>query len=224
MRLKFKKSRFTKGPRDGELRPWDDNSSPTKKFKEDFIKFCMRNHCSACAFCNLPLGDEDFRRGVTLDHFVPQGSSFGFPAKWRFEINNLILSCPSCNERLKHSFNPLEGKEIKSAKFSKYARHFSICHPYFDNIREHIQGGYTGSDISEIPVGRTDKGVRTIELFCLNNANLHKQLADHYKKQQEREDVKNYKSTNTYSNLSQEDKRRINEIMDELSNSGAVGR
>lgn len=152
--------------KNGEIRAWASNNA-TKQFRSDLTAWCMKKHGARCAYCSLSLG-LNHRRSKALDHFVPKGKRTGVP-DWTYELYNLLLSCESCNSKIKASKNPL----LSSPKIRYRRASFSLFHPYLDRLEEHIEGGYRGGrDVPSTPKPLSTKGQRTIDTFDLTNPTL----------------------------------------------------
>lgn len=138
---------------------WRKDSKKVRAFE----KWALGNQNNQCAFCCHDVGDVDHRRAWELDHFAPQGETL-YP-QWRFEPLNLLVSCTSCNGRLKGAYNSVSnvGSTYATSKFL-------LVHPYLDVIQTHMIGTYEGGKKEVgIPLAITRQGIATIEKFCLWN-------------------------------------------------------
>lgn len=132
-------------------------------FKRDFREWALSNQGGVCAYCCLPIGPVDYRRGNHLDHFAPK--AIGKYPQWSFEPLNLLLACEACNSSLKTTFDP-----VLTLGNSYVGCSFSIVHPYFDDVVLEVSGTYDGSHVRiGVPQPHSPKGQATIERFMLDD-------------------------------------------------------
>lgn len=118
-----------------------------------------------CAYCIIEIG-EDVRRLADIEHFADKQK---YPS-WTFDLWNLFLACKYCNQTRKGRFDTVL---IHSDVYESCS--FAIVHPYFDNVEDHIVGGFSSDDVEpSIPTPRTLKGLRTIRLFQLDTTHMLK--------------------------------------------------
>lgn len=154
--------------RNGSLRSWGSSAESTARFKAVFTVWAAFAQRGRCVYCERIVGDVA-RSRPQIEHFVPKGGTMGV-AEWTFEVLNLALACPFCNEVRKGSYSPLVGRGRAGAYRGSS---FSICQPYLDNMRSHIRGGGASIDgTATVPVFLTDKGRETIRLFDLDSIEL----------------------------------------------------
>jgi len=148
----------------GSIRDWASNAA-TKEFRRRLSLWTIKRQKSRCAYCQVRIGVLG-RRGPELDHFVPKSRNNGVP-EWTFEVYNLLLVCEWCNKKLKKQFNPLLAANPRPPYRNAT---FSICHPYLDRVRDHIDGGpYAVNSSTVTPTALTEKGRKTIKLFELDS-------------------------------------------------------
>lgn len=148
--------------RSGGARTWESQAAAVKEFKALFRSEAAVSQKYRCAFCALEIGVDTGNRSDDIEHIAPRK----IYAEWTFESLNLVLACEVCNRRRKKVFDSVE---VKNATYSQCT--FKLVHPYFDQISDHIVGGYVADLCApSIPVARSDKGRATIKLFNLASA------------------------------------------------------
>ncbi len=104
-----------------------------------------------CAYCHSPQS----LMGVPfeIDHVVPRS------AGGRTTVDNLCLSCPTCN---RHKANRLSATDPVSR------RSIRIFHPNHDQWPDHFVWSDDGSQI----IGLTPMGRATVEALCFNRPTM----------------------------------------------------
>lgn len=86
--------------------------------------------------------------------------------QFTFTNKNIALACAYCN-----GFEKKSTKNVLSTLRTSYANcDFSIVHPYFDNIEDHIELTFDGANISLSEKNNSAKGKSTISIFKLMEA------------------------------------------------------
>ena len=173
--LKGKKIRFTKSEKkiiEG-LKPfiggeWEGKikySSSVKRKDRDALRKDIKNKLTKiqgtyCIYC----GTHEDHCGSKLqrEHIAAKGKKY-YP-KFVFEPENLCLACHKCNVVLKGEIDVASGNKVNYKK-----NKFTIVHPYFDKLEDHIEVKVNKGQalIKKKPYSR--KGKRTIELFELDS-------------------------------------------------------
>lgn len=137
-------------------RPWTSGST----VKAAFRGAALKHQNFKCVYCLVPIGD-NVRNAPDIEHFADKGK-YG---QWSFELANLMLACKFCNQTLKKTYDVVS---ILHANYQVCA--FRIVHPYFDQVGQHIDGGFSLESVPpEVPRPKTLKGARTIRLFDLKS-------------------------------------------------------
>ncbi len=113
-----------------------------------------------CVYCMKTIDTRTAYDG-DREHFANKER---YPA-YTFESFNLLLACITCNRPLKGRSNTIERLNNRYINCN-----FRIVHPIIDNVDDHI-GFNQGSIVYAI----TDKGLRTIELFKLDDTYLNRE-------------------------------------------------
>lgn len=156
---------------DGQWRGWDSGSPDCKSFRQDFRSWALASQGNRCAYCRLVISD-GARRNSSIDHFARKAARQGevaFP-QWTYEPLNLFLSCGSCNSGFKKNY--LSVALPPNVVYSSCT--FTMFHPYLDDARDHLVGGYPGGTtrpnlISSI----STKGAESIRVFGLDDSELY---------------------------------------------------
>lgn len=86
--------------------------------------------------------------------------------QFTFTNKNLALACAYCN-----GFEKKSTKNVLSTLRPNYSNcDFSIVHPYFDNIEDHIELAFDGANISLSEKNNSTKGRNSIAIFKLMQA------------------------------------------------------
>lgn len=110
-----------------------------------------------CIYCGL---HSDHCGNLQREHIAPKGKKH-YPA-FVFEPLNLCLACNRCNCELKRD------KNVASGDKANYMNNtFSIVHPYFDDITEHLDVGVTNGKCLVKTKNKSTKGAETIRIFEL---------------------------------------------------------
>lgn len=109
-----------------------------------------------CIYCGI---HKEIIGTLDREHIALKGS---YP-EFSFTKQNLVLACGYCNRsEKKHITN------VISVYDENYQNcEFSIVHPYFDNIEEHIELTFENANISLSPRNGSVKGDNTLRLFRL---------------------------------------------------------
>lgn len=83
--------------------------------------------------------------------------------EFTFTNKNLALACPYCNGFEKKSAQNVVSKKKKVYKNCE----FSIIHPYFDNVEDHLEMTFDGANIAISEKNNSSKGKATIKIFKL---------------------------------------------------------
>lgn len=130
-----------------------------KSFKRAFRLNVLFMQHHRCAYCLCFIGKK-YRNSPDIEHFADKST---YPS-WSFSLENLLLACRECNQTYKRKYDAI----IKHNKIYNKC-YFSIIHPYFNIISNHLAGGFFDDSISpSIPTPKTLRGLRTIRLFELN--------------------------------------------------------
>lgn len=131
--------------------------------------WALSNQAGRCAYCDLEIS-LDVRRHETVDHFLPKEV---FP-RWTYEPANLLLACQSCNSILKSRDQPAIVPQDCDLDTVLYLDlEFRICHPYFDTVLDHIEGGFRANGLPPGLVrAKSPRGETTIDLLSLNSPGL----------------------------------------------------
>ncbi len=119
----------------------------------------MRIQNEKCVYC---MQDIDTRTSYDGDreHF---SNKERYP-QFTFEKRNLLIACITCNRPLKNRYDTIE---ILNHDYSQCT--FRIVHPLLDNVDDHIA---FWEDV--IIYAITDKGLKTIEVFKLDDPYIQK--------------------------------------------------
>lgn len=83
--------------------------------------------------------------------------------EFTFTNQNLALACSFCN-----GFEKKSTKNVVSKKSKNYRNcEFSIIHPYFDKIEDHLEMTFDGANVSLSAKNNSSKGNATIKTFKL---------------------------------------------------------
>jgi len=158
--------KIQRGSTRGRWRNWDSEAAPCVLFKSAFLMWAVSNQNGRCAYCALEIND-DVSRSITVDHFAPKDTH----PRWTFYAQNLVLSCNTCNTKLKKAFDPMivpRGESSASVPYESCG--YSLVHPYFDRVAVHFKGGYKldGSPPTAI-AAISDEGRATVRVFKLDS-------------------------------------------------------
>jgi len=122
--------------------------------REEIKRYYVSAQGSLCCYCGKPY-PADSLRYWDGEHILPKSL---YP-EFLFEPVNLAVACPICNSWKSHK-DILVGKRGK--KYPKNSAKFSIVHPHFDELWEHVSL-YLGFIYSP----KTPKGAKTIDMCYL---------------------------------------------------------
>jgi uncharacterized protein (TIGR02646 family) len=131
-----------------------------KRFKARLKSELLDIQDDKCVYCMQTIDTRTAYDG-DREHFANKNR---YP-EYTFEPYNLLLACRTCNNPLKGQTNTIENQNNRYTDCD-----FSMVHPIIDNVDDHI-GFNQGSIIFAI----TDKGLRTIELFKLDDTYLNRE-------------------------------------------------
>lgn len=137
---------------------WNISDNTMKKIKETIKLQLMKIQDDFCIYCGLQSGSVG---SFDREHIVSKARN----PEFMFTPNNLALACKTCNGTTRKG----QKKIIIGSKKKDYnSNNFCIVHPYLDKRQDHIE--YASDHITL--KGITIKGIKTIEMFDLNNSSL----------------------------------------------------
>ena len=134
------------------------------KIKEQ-LTISQDEYCYYCGRSFYFFGPKETQESyIHIDHILPKNDDNGNYGKYVFEMNNLILACNICN-----GFNVKGNMDFSTTPQLPYQEMtFSIVHPHFENIEEHLQIN-EGNGVVEIIHENTEKADLMIKLFGIND-------------------------------------------------------
>ncbi|HEY9190905.1 MAG TPA: hypothetical protein VIM88_08570 [Sulfurovum sp.] len=135
-----------------------NNDASMKSLKKEMKIRLLLIQNDKCVYCMKNIDTRTHYDG-DREHFANKDR---YP-QYTFEPYNLLISCSDCNRPLKGTHNTI------STFNSIYSNcEFNIVHPILDNVPDHID--FTDKVLI---FAKTDKGLRTIELFKLDHPYLY---------------------------------------------------
>lgn len=138
---------------------WIINTNKMKEYKTILRTEMDKEQNGRCAYCG---GKYGVTSENNIEHIAPKATKL-YP-QFEFATYNLVLSCTLCNNRSHKG-------EIDT--ISKYDNNYNKCkfiivHPYFDDPKDHFDNKIT-KDNGIIFIGKSKKGLKSIEIFGLND-------------------------------------------------------
>lgn len=144
--------------------PW--NSSNLKSFRDSLREHLGGQQFWRCAYCRQPIRDRQNENH--LEHIINK-ADYTWSA---FLINNIALSCPTCNAFKHYARNKLlsiSGRSLASQNtYPNLSVHYEIVHPYIDNFFSHVVIHKSWLFSPVLNAGKIDlKGQSHIDIFQL---------------------------------------------------------
>jgi len=175
-KFNLEKEKYTSGELKFEAKDSIYNSDNVRESLENIQK-------NKCCYCET----KSTRSNIDVEHFRPKraysntfnGESL-YPGYFWLAYNweNLFLACQVCNQIFKNDFFPIEFEENRAQlnDLSIEKELPLLVHPSNDNPESEI--GY----IESIPVGKTEKGKRTIAYLGFGSVEHGKEFGINYSK------------------------------------------
>lgn len=141
---------------------WDNKEPQMQKLHTVIREQLKIYQDNECAYCGLHLEETGKSE---IEHIAPKGGKKRphYP-QFAFTRYNLALACNLCNSPIKKgtkdTFDYVDPINYRQCTFK-------MVHPYFDNPEDHFEYSPSGKKIIVQP--KTPKGIKSIEIFDLNN-------------------------------------------------------
>lgn len=166
----------------GELKFEAKNSIYNNESVRENLEKIQHNKCCYCE-------TKSTRSNMDVEHFRPKtaysktfkGNSYYPGYFWlAYDWNNLFLACQVCNQIFKNDFFPIEDEETR-AQLNNLSTENELpffVHPSFDEPEDDIEY------IESIPIGKTEKGKKTIAFLGFGSVEHGKEFNIEYNAKQ----------------------------------------